>query len=69
MAGVNDEFWPLLRMTHPRGQDRLATGHRLSAEATTVQVCYDYAAKRTLPMPAELRSALETFEGRSLERK
>jgi len=23
MAGVNDELWPLLRMTHPPGQDRL----------------------------------------------
>lgn len=23
MAGVNDEFWPFLRMTHPPGLDRL----------------------------------------------
>jgi ligand-binding SRPBCC domain-containing protein len=23
MAGVNDELWPLLRMTHPSGRDRL----------------------------------------------
>jgi ligand-binding SRPBCC domain-containing protein len=34
MAGVNDELWPLLRMTHPAGMDRLdaqpiAMGERL----------------------------------------
>jgi len=23
MAGINDELWPLVRMTHPRGADRL----------------------------------------------
>jgi ligand-binding SRPBCC domain-containing protein len=23
MAGVNDELWPLFRMTHPRGRDRI----------------------------------------------
>ena len=39
---------------------------RLVAEATTVQVCYDYSAKRTLPMPAELRRRLEAFERRPL---
>ena len=37
-------------------------------EAKTVQVCYDYAAKRSVPIPDELRSALERFEGRSLAR-
>ena len=41
---------------------------RLVVEATSVQVCYDYEAKRSMPMPADLRSALESFEGRSLER-
>ena len=39
---------------------------RLVVEATTVQVCYDYDAKRSIPMPAELRRQIETFEGRAL---
>jgi len=42
---------------------------RSVAEATTVQVCYDYAAKRTLPVPDELRRRAEAFEGRALGRK
>lgn len=42
---------------------------RLVAEATTVQVCYDYAAKRAVPMPEELRRALEAFEGRAIPGK
>jgi acyl-CoA thioester hydrolase len=41
---------------------------RLVVEAGTVQVCYDYAAKRSIPMPDGLRRGLETFEGRSLAR-
>ena len=41
---------------------------RVVVEATTVQVCYDYAAKRTLPVTAELRARLEEIEGRSLAR-
>jgi acyl-CoA thioester hydrolase len=41
---------------------------RVVVEATTVQVCYDYAAKRTMPMPDELRRRLQAFEGRALER-
>ena len=39
---------------------------RLVVEAVTVQVCYDYEAKRSVPMPAELRRQIETFEGRTL---
>jgi len=39
---------------------------RLVAEATSIQVCYDYEAKRSFPMPAELRLRLEAFEGRPL---
>jgi acyl-CoA thioester hydrolase len=39
---------------------------RLCVEAKTVQVCYDYAAKWSIPMPEGLRRALETLEGRSL---
>lgn len=42
---------------------------RLVAEATTVQVCYDYEAKQTLPVPDELRQGAEAFEGRSLARR
>ena len=42
---------------------------RLVVEADTIQVCYDYGAKKSLPMPDELRRQLEAFEGRSLERK
>ena len=41
---------------------------RLVAEATSIQVCYDYEAKRSIRMPEELRRALESFEGRSLAR-
>jgi acyl-CoA thioester hydrolase len=41
---------------------------RLVVEATTVQVCYDYGAKRTLVVPDELRRALEAMEGRPLAR-
>ena len=41
---------------------------RLVVEAQSVQVCYDYEAKASLPMPDELRRTLEAFEGRSLAR-
>lgn len=41
---------------------------RLVVEATTIQVCYDYSAKRTVPMPDALRARLEEIEGRSLAR-
>jgi len=42
---------------------------RTVAEASTVQVCYDYVARRTLPMPEDLKRSLESFEGRGLGRK
>ncbi len=42
---------------------------RLVVDASSVQVCYDYAAKRSIPMPDELRRALESFEGRRLTRE
>ena len=41
---------------------------RLVVEATTVQVCYDYEAKRSVPVPDDLRRNLERFEGRNLAR-
>ena len=44
-----------------------ATG-RLVAEATSVQVCYDYEAKRSIPVAAGLRARLEAYEGRALAR-
>ncbi len=47
---------------------REQTTQRLVVEATTVQVCYDYEAKRTLDVPPPLRQQLERFEGRPLGR-
>lgn len=41
---------------------------RLAVAARTVQVCYDYAAKQSMVVPATLRAALERFEGRTLLR-
>lgn len=34
---------------------------RLVAEGETTQVMYDYAGRRTVPIPAELRAALEAI--------
>jgi acyl-CoA thioester hydrolase len=51
-----------------RYEIREKSSRRLVVEATTVQVCYDYAAKRSIPMPADLRARLERLEGRSLTR-
>lgn len=45
------------------------TSRRTVAEARTVQVCYDYAARKTMTMPAELKQALESFEGRTIPGK
>jgi acyl-CoA thioester hydrolase len=47
---------------------REKAGRRLVVEAASVQVCYDYEAKRSIPMPAGLRRQLETFEGRTLSK-
>ena len=41
---------------------------RLVVEASTVQVCYDYTTKQSIPMPPELRRQIEAFEGRDLTR-
>jgi acyl-CoA thioester hydrolase len=51
-----------------RYEIREQASRRLVVEATTVQVCYDYAAKRSIPMPAALRARLEQLEGRRLTR-
>jgi len=42
---------------------------RLVVEATSIQVCYDYASKHSIAMPPELRRGLERLEGRSLDRE
>lgn len=52
-----------------RYQIRERESLRLVVEAETIQVCYDYARKQSIPMPDELRSKLETFEGWNLTRK
>lgn len=39
---------------------------RLVVEASSVQVCYDYGRKATIPVPDDLRRAIEALEGRSL---
>ncbi|TMQ48471.1 MAG: acyl-CoA thioesterase [Candidatus Eisenbacteria bacterium] len=49
------------------GNKSFAFGYEIR-EKRSGQVCYDYAAKRSLPMPAELRAKLERYEGRSLAR-
>ncbi len=36
---------------------------RLVAEGRTVQVCYDYAVKGTIPMPDDLRERIGRIEG------
>lgn len=41
---------------------------RVVVTATSVMVCYDYAAKASVPMPDDLRRKLETLEGRPLAR-
>jgi acyl-CoA thioester hydrolase len=51
-----------------RYEIRETKSRRLVVEATTIQVCYDYQAKRSIAMPDELRRRLEAFEGRSLAR-
>lgn len=48
---------------------REKASQRLVVEASSVQVCYDYGEKRSIPVPAELRRRLESFEGRDLSRK
>ncbi len=48
---------------------REKASRRLVVEASTVQVCYDYAAKASIPVPEDLRRRLEAFEGRDLARK
>ncbi len=39
---------------------------RLIVEGRTVQVCYDYGRKATIPVPEDLRRAITGLEGRPL---
>jgi acyl-CoA thioester hydrolase len=39
---------------------------RLIATATSVQVAYDYAASRTVPLPEAITRRIREFEGRQL---
>ena len=45
------------------------TSGRVVVDATTVQVCYDYATKRSIPVMEDLRAKLEEMEGRALSRQ
>jgi acyl-CoA thioester hydrolase len=48
---------------------REATTNRLVVTASSVQVFYDYTAKKSIPCPPGMRERLEAFEGRSLSRE
>ncbi len=43
-----------------------ARDRKLVASARSVQVMYDYAANKPVPIPDEVRGRIEDFEGRSL---
>ncbi len=48
---------------------REGRSRRLVAEALTIQAVYDYRARKSMPMPADLRAQVERFEGRTLPGK
>jgi acyl-CoA thioester hydrolase len=48
---------------------RELTSQRLVVAAKSVQVFYDYATKRSIPCPDDMRERLTSFEGRSLSRE
>ena len=48
---------------------REATTDRLVVSANSVQVFYDYEARKSIPCPPGMRERLEAFEGRSLSRE
>ncbi len=45
-------------------QIREQSAQRIVVEARSVQVCYDYDARRSVPVPDALRRAIERLEGR-----
>jgi acyl-CoA thioester hydrolase len=61
--------WVGDRSFHFSYQIRERGSGRLCVEATSVQVCYDYDAKRTIPCPPELRARMAALEGRDLTRR
>ncbi|HYM79848.1 MAG TPA: thioesterase family protein [Candidatus Limnocylindria bacterium] len=67
-AGIRCE-WIGTRSFAFRYEIREKSSGRMVVEATSIQVCYDYTAKATIEMPAELRRQVEAFEGRSLARE
>lgn len=75
-AHMDEELELCIRCSHVSARSfgfdyaiREATSQRLVAEAHSVQVFYDYAKKRSMPCPDELRARLEAFEGRVLARE
>ena len=40
--------------------------HRLMADGSTIQVCYDYSSKSTILMSSELRTRIESMEGHAI---
>lgn len=48
---------------------REQNGQRLVVAARSVQVFYDYASKRSMLVPDDMRRNLEAFEGHSLTRE
>jgi acyl-CoA thioester hydrolase len=45
------------------------TSGRTVVDASSVQVCYDYGSKQTMPMPDDLRRSIERIEGHPLPGK
>lgn len=70
---INDELRLYVRTSHVGTKSsvfeylltRRSDGEALAVGHTT-QVAFDYAAGRTMPLPDDLRSAIEAFEGSSL---
>jgi acyl-CoA thioesterase FadM len=56
-------FGMVHRITAPESRYGKA---RLVAVADSTLVSYDYTDERPIPVPAEWRAAMESFEGRSL---
>ncbi len=42
---------------------------RLIAEGSSTQVCYDYAAQRSIPLPEEVKARMEALQGAPISRK
>ena len=42
---------------------------RLIAEGRSTQVCYDYAARQSIPLPEEVKARMEALQGAPISRK